>query len=582
MPARYTIGRPSMEQRMNQPELRPTALSDVRPGLNEIVVKTVHYGLQRMLMEKDVAITMRDGVILYANVFRPAGEGRYPVVLSADVYGKDANGMENHQRFSTHGSVVTSVFTPFESPDPGFWIPNDYAVVKLALRGSANSGGDIHPMSSLEARDYYEVIEWAARQPWSSGAVGLNGVSYLCMTQWPVAAMNPPHLKAIIPWEGVSDWYRDWAFHGGIPETSFNSYWQENQQKRWPKAKVERLVQAQKEHPLLDAYWQDKVPRLEDIRMPMYVCASWSTQGLHTRGTIEGYKRAASRHKWLHIHGRKEWETYYSREALERQLRFFDYFLKGFENDWLETPPVRLEVRERFFEGEFRNENEWPLARTQYTKLYLDAANGTLSLAPIGAGSTLAYHADRPAGEGARAVFRITFGEDTELTGYMKLKLWVSAEEADDMDLFIGVKKFDRRGQEVYFPDLNHIENGQVAYGWLRVSHREIDEARSTPWQPWRRHDSIRKLKPGEIVPVDIEILPSATLYRKDESLELTVQGGDIVNPVNTPQLSRGQIVTRVPVRHATTQNRGRHVIHTGGRFDSHLLVPVIPRQNHA
>jgi putative CocE/NonD family hydrolase len=567
---------------MNAPELKPTSLSDIKSGLNDIVVKTVHYGLQRMLMEKDVAIVMRDGVTLYANVFRPAAEGRYPVVLSADVYGKDANGMEAHQRFSTHGSVVTSVFTPFESPDPGFWVPNDYVVVKLALRGSSGSGGDIHPMSSMEARDYYEVIEWAAGQAWSSGVVGLNGVSYLCMTQWPVASMNPPSLKAISPWEGVSDWYRDWAFHGGIPETSFNSYWQENQQKRWPKCRVEKVVEAQKEHPLLYAYWADKVPKLEDIRMPMYVCASWSTQGLHTRGTLEGYRRAASKHKWLEIHGRKEWETYYSREALERQLRFFDYFLKGIENDWLETPPVRLEVRERFFDGQFRIEREWPLARTRYAELYLDAAGG-LSPTPSKAEATFAYQADQPAGSGqagARAVFRITFKEETELTGYMKLKLWVSAEGTDDMDLFVGIKKYDRRGRETCFPDLNHIENGQVAYGWLRVSHREIDPQRSTPWQPWRRHDKILKLHPGEVVPVEVEILPSATLYRKGETLELVVQGSDIVNPVNTPQLARGQIVTRVPVRHAETLNKGRHVLHTGGRYDSHLLIPLIPKDS--
>ena len=148
------------------------------------------------------------------------------------------------------------------------------------------------------------------------------------------------------------------------------------------------------------------------------------------------------------------------------------------------------------------------------------------------------------------------------------------------MDLFVGVKKFDRRGKEVHFPDLNHIENGQVAYGWLRVSHREIDKERSTPWQPWRRHERIVKLKAGEIVPVEIEILPSATLYRKGETMELTVQGSDIINPVNTPQLSRGQIVTRVPVRHGETVNRGRHVIHAGADHDSHLLVPLIPKRS--
>jgi putative CocE/NonD family hydrolase len=381
----------------------------------------------------------------------------------------------------------------------------------------------------------------------------------------------------MIPWEGVSDWYRDWAFHGGIPETSFNTYWQDNQQSRWPEAKVERLVAAQREHPLLDAYWQDKVPALEDIRVPMYVCASWSTQGLHTRGTLEGYKRAGSQKKWLEVHGRKEWEIYYSREALERQRRFFDHFLKGEDNDWAETPAVRIEVRERFFEGRFREEREWPLARTRYTPLYLDAEGRSLRMASPERTASLSYDSRPDGAKPDRATFCITFREDTELTGHMKLKLWIAAESHDDMDLFVALKKYDRRGHEVQFPDLNHIENGLVAYGWLRASHRAVDESRSTPAQPWRCHDRIDKLKPGEVVPVEIEILPSATLYRAGETLELIVQGTDIVNPVNTPQLAKGEIVTRVPVRHADTVNRGRHVIYTGGSYDSHLLVPVIP-----
>jgi uncharacterized protein len=559
-------------------EWKPWHPGDTRPGWNEIVVRTMHFGLQKMIMEKDVAVKMRDGVVLYVNVFRPLQAAPCPVVMSADVYGKDSIGQETHERFATHGSVKTSLFTPFESPDPGYWVPHGYVIVKVALRGSSNSGGNLHPMSSMEANDYCELIEWAAVQPWSNGNVGLNGVSYLCMTQWPVAALNPPHLKAIIPWEGVSDMYRDWSFHGGIPETAFNGYWYRNQNTRWgARHCVENLPEEIAKHPLIDEYWRDKMPRLADIRVPMYVCASWSTQGLHTRGTLEGYKQASSTHKWLEIHGRKEWEIYYSREALERQRRFLDYFLKGVENDWMDTPKVRLEVRERFYDGVVRLEHEWPLARTRYAPLYLDAAGMTLNAAAPAEPSKATYRADAAPGDGRDAVFRITFDRDTELTGYMKLKLWVQADGSDDMDLFIGIKKFDRRGEEVHFPDLNHIEHGQVASGWLRVSHRELDEQRSTPWQPWLRHARLLQLEPGDIVPVDVEILPSGTLFRAGETLALVVQGTEILSNETRPPLSCGQSIARVRCAHLDTVNKGTHAIYTGGNYDSHLLVPVIP-----
>ena len=227
-----------------------------------------------------------------------------------------------------------------------------------------------------------------------------------------------------------------------------------------------------------------------------------------------------------------------------------------------------------------RFENEWPLARTQYTKLFLDATNGTLGARAPEQPAQVSYEARGKDGELYGPQFKITFDRDTELTGYMKLKLWVSAEGADDLDLFVGVKKFDRRGKEVNFPDLNHIEHGHVATGWLRVSHRELDEVRSTPWQPWLKHERLLKLCPGEIVPVEVEILPSGTLFRKGESLVLLVQGSEILLIVQTAwPINEGQSLPRVRCMHTDTVNQGKHVIHTGGKYDSHLLVPVIPGQ---
>jgi predicted acyl esterase len=553
-----------MSTRLDPSVTTPTQPGDTKPGLNKIVIKTMHYGLQGMIMEREVPVKMRDGVKLYVNVFRPDKTGKFPVVMSADIYGKDELPGKTYDRIPNTGVIGASVFAPFESPDPGFWVPNDYALVKAALRGSSNSEGGLFPQSSREAQDYYELIEWAAAQEWSTGAVGTNGVSYLATTQWFVASLNPPHLKAMIPWEGQNDLYRDKAFHGGIPETEFYRGWFKRLLSRWPGREIEDLGRAQREHPLFDEYWKDKQAKLSQIKVPMYVGSSWSTQGLHNRGTQEGFKQSSSKHKWLEVHGRKEWEYYYTRETLERQKRFFDYFLKGIENDWLETPKVRLEVRERFFDGTFRFEEEWPLARTNYTKLYLDNASIALGHSLPAGEAKVSYSTEPSKGDSHSLVFKICFDQDTELTGYMKLKLWVSAEGSDDMDLFVGIKKFDKRGQEVYLADYNHIENGEVAAGWLRVSHRELELQKSTPYQPWLKHERLLKLKEGKVVPVEIEIWPSSTLFRASESLGLVIQGSDIIT-----EGYRGY--------HRETVNKGKHVIHSGGQYDSHLLVPVIP-----
>lgn len=563
-----------MNKFLGRPDLKATHPNDTKPGLNKIVVTTAHYGNQEMIMEKDVPIKMRDGVTIYVNIFRPDKPGKFPVIMSMDPYNKD--GLPPYETFRqvwpTVGTIVTSLFAPFESPDPGFWVPNDYILIKIATRGSSNSEGDLYPWTKTETQDYYEVIEWAGVQEWSDGNVGLNGVSYLAMTQWRVAAMNPPHLKAIIPWEGTTDLYREWYFHGGIPETVFSADFEKLQHTRWPNNNIEEMVAAQKEHPLLDEHWETRQVTLSDIKVPMFVCASWSTQGLHNRGTFEGFKQASSKDKWLLVHGRKEWETYYLRESLEQQKEFFDYFLKGIENDWMETPRVRYEVREKFYKGHIRTANEWPIAQTKYSKQYLNGEEMSLQQAPVQNESRLTYNTEPGQTQNSDLRFKFTADEDMELTGNMKLKLWVSTDDADDMDLFVGIKKFDRRGNEVFLPDFNHLEDGQVASGWLRVSHRELDPVKSTPYQPVLKHKRLLKLNKGEIVPVEIEILPSSIFLKRGESLVLVIKGSDIIIDDN-PTGSRGY-------GHTDTVNKGTHSVYAGGKYDSFLLVPVIPKKD--
>jgi predicted acyl esterase len=526
-----------------------------------------------MVVERDVAVPMRDGVKLYVDVHRPEGATKVPALIAWSPYGKHRP--FQYEYFYNNADVRKewiSSYTNFEGPDPVYWVGRGYAVIHVDIRGVWGSEGDAVYWCHDEGRDGYDMVEWAAAQAWCTGKVGMTGVSYLAIAQWQVAATRPPHLAAICPWEGLSDMYREFAFHGGIPETAFTPIWQKSIS--YSLNRVEDIAAMMKEHPFFDSYWATKVADLAKIDVPAFVVAGWADQGLHLRGTLEAFNRISSKHKWLLIHGRKKWETFHQPESVEKQRTFFDHFLKGMDTDVLRWPKVRLEVRDGYYVGKYRNESEWPLARTKYKPLFLDARSGTLKTSAVKTVSQARYEAPGDesrcpsAYDAHRVYFDYVFPEATELTGYMKLKLWVEAIGADDMDLFVAIQKWGRKGSYVPFAAFSALEDGPVALGWLRASHRELDKKSSTPHQQWLAHKRALKLKRGVPVPVEIEIWPSGTRFAKGEKLRVVVQGSDIYK------------YARWIVRagHPKTINAGTHVIHTGGEYDSHLLVPVIPR----
>jgi predicted acyl esterase len=527
----------------------------LRPGVR------IDEGLA-MICEYDVPVTMRDGTKLYVDIFRPKAEGHYPVVLAWAPYGKHAGADDYYAMLKGCGlsKALNSEYTRFEGPDPANWVPYGYVIINVDPRGAWGSEGDLTFMSPQEALDGYDMVEWAGTQPWSSGKVGMNGVSYLGWSQWKIAATNPPHLAAINPWEGASDFYRELCFHGGI-RCNFTAMFPGTMCR--PSHRAEDLMAMAREHPLFDDYWASKNADLAKITVPAFVVASWSDHGLHTRGSLEGFKKIASKDKWLRVHGRKKWVDYYAHQEMQRQ--FFDRFLKGIQNEVQYWPRVNLEVRERSHVGNYRAENEWPLARTRYTPLFLDASSGQLATAPVERQAQRRYNVDDKTDKTANALFELKFEEKTEITGHAKLKLWVEAVGSDDMDLYVVIDKFDRTGDRVPFPSQSAYDHGPVAYGWLRVSHRELDEQRSTPYQPVLLHRREIKLAPAEIVPVEIEFWATSILFERGETLRVTVIGSD---------LHAHEAWKHDNVR---TVNRGEHVIHTGGKYDSHLLVPIIP-----
>ncbi|MWV28665.1 CocE/NonD family hydrolase [Aurantiacibacter rhizosphaerae] len=509
-----------------------------------------------LLFEQNLPVVLRDGTEIYADIYRPEGATDLPVLLSWSPYGKHAKSNQVFWPPSGVNPEWLSPETPFEGPDPVFWCAAGYAVAIVDPRGAWLSGGDFHHNGEVEALDCFDTIDFLASRPWASGSVGMTGVSYLACIQYLVAPLDPPALKAINPWEGFSDWYREFAFHGGIPETGFAPRASDNIQ--YSLNRTENTWANIQAHPLHNPFWQSKELALDRITQPAYVVASWADQALHTRGTLEAFRQMQSQHKWLEVHGQKKWAHYYLAESRKRRRDFFDHFLKAKETSVMAWPKVRLEVRESFGKAQERTASEWPLPQTEYLALNLDS-DGTMSPDAKGSG-TVEYSATD-----GEAVFDHTFAHNTELTGYAKLVLDVEARGSDDMDLFVALEKLDRNGEKVGFGFYAFFENGPVALGWLRASHRALDPQRSTMFQPFHPHDREERLKEGESVQVEIEIWPSSTHFGPGETLRLIVKGRDIYDE-GLPNLPFA--------RHEDLRNAGTHILHCA---NSYLQVPNIP-----
>lgn len=550
-----------------------------------------------ILLERDVPIKLRDGITIYADIFRPVNSnGQCPAILAWSPYGKEIGGQMLDDVPMRSGVPVnaTSGLEKFEGPDPAYWVQHRYAIVNPDKRGAYMSEGNLLYWGHEDALDGCDVIEWIASQEWCNGKVGMSGNSWLTVSQWFIAAERPAHLAAIAPWEGFCDHYRESGTRGGIPTPEFPEMIAETF------ASAHGILEDQPrmivEKPFMCDYWEDKAARIENIQIPAYVVASY-TNSVHTHGTFAGYRRLSSKEKWLRVHNTNEWYDYYTPENVEDLRRFFDHYLKGIDNGWENTPKVRLSVLNPGGEDIVnRIEDEFPLARTQYRKLYLSAADSSLQTSLPTEEAISSYNSES---DSHQVNYRLRMNEDTEITGYMKLHLWVSAPDNDDMDLAVSVEKLSAEGQPL--PD--RTGNTIKATGLMRVSMRQLDLEKSTESEPYYTFTSEQKLKKGEIVPVEIEIWPIGLFFKKGEILQLTVGAYKPVNasiPFGSAKITipeegftymPGQNVKTITlggnetecanpeevVTSPATHNAGRHCIHTGGKYDSFLYIPEIP-----
>jgi len=560
-----------------------------------------------MVLDKDVAVLLRDGAVLRANVFRPDEGGRFPVLMTLGPYGKDVHlsqfmpeAWEALQR--RHPEILKASsckYLVFETPDPEMWAPEGYVVVKVDSRGAGKSAGRLDVNSPAEFRDFHDAIEWAAAQPWSNGKVGLLGISYYAAGQWMIAAQRPPHLAAILPWQGTYDFYRDRTRQGGILGSGFLRRWwnrsvlrnqhgnpdtpltdlSTGERNTGPASLApEELAANRVEYienllarPLNGPWYEERSARLDRIEIPALVVANWGGLGLHLRGTILGYLGIASREKWLKIQSGSYFLTFLLPESVALQRKFFGRYLKGAHNGWEREPKVEVAVRAADDTVKrVAHDTQWPLTGTKWTRFYLDASGKALVAAP-GKAASASY---RAIGEGL--TFKTApLARELEFAGPIKAKLFV-ASSTDDMDIFATLRAFDPKGNEITF--LSAVEpKAPVSQGWLRVSQRKLDAKRSSEWQPWHAHDETQKLQPGEIVEVDLEIWPASLALPAGCRLALTLQGKDFERAGETGvQKGSGWFLHDDARDRPPETFAGTHTVYSGAGRGSYLLLPVI------
>jgi len=555
-----------------------------------------------MNFEQDVAIPMSDGNILRANVFRPDAPGQFPVVMAQGVYGKDVH---FEDAFKPQWDQLVSVYPDlsrdgstgrylrWETADPERWVPDGFVIIQVDSRGSGKSPGYLDPRSPREIVDYYEVIEWAAQQPWSNGKVGLLGISYYAVTQWRVATLRPPHLAAICPWEGYVDYYRDSTHHGGILSSGFANYW-------WPRQclavqhgnpasphrdrltgkrmngsavlSVETLAANRTDyvadilrHDLDSEWWRERTPVLSRIDVPVLSAGNWGGPGLHLRGNIEGFLGVSSPNKWLSLHAGKHWESFYLPQSVAMQKKFFNFYLRGEKNGWEREPRVKMVIRDPRGNSS-RTAPEFPLPNMVPTRYFLNALTGSLSPEKTTDEGVASYDST---GEGV-SFSTGSLKHDLELNGYICAHLWVSSSTSD-MDVFATLRAFAPDGNE-WIIDGAH-EPAPISRGWLRVSQRKLDPVRSTPLRPFHAHDEVQKLEPEAAYEIDVEIWPTSAILPAGYSLVLTIMGKDFEFS-GIP----GRILHSHPHDRDKVEFKGFNRILTGSRHPSYIVLPHIPK----
>lgn len=538
-------------------------------------------------IERNVSITVRGGLKLIADVFRPRAAGRFPALLMISPYDRAQQSME----------MVPVAFPgvdrgSLEVGDFNFYVRRGYAFVIAQMRGTYGAEGEfgnLHP-DAESIRDIADAIGWVANEPWCDGNVALNGVSYFSVVQKRAAVLKPEGLKAIFAMYGWSDGYRDAYYRGGILAHGFSTYWLNyyakpyrfgNRMKqelgegayreavvaaladpelacvpvlaealRNPDRGVNPLIVEMLLHPLYGPYYKQREVDFErSDAVPGFFGADWGNFGLHLAGDVRAFQSWKAPKKM--VIGPPVYLDRPLYQYAYESLRWFDHWLKGVDNRIMEEAPVRA-----FIVGanEWKTAQAWPIPGTRFTPFYLHAG-GLLSEHEFWPNEPGTTYEDSPFSRGGATFTTPPMVENTEICGPIALKLFGSTT-----------------GQEIlWFASLWHVDAQGAASlltrGWLRGSQRALDPARSKPWQPYHLHTRREPLVPGEVYEFDVEMRPYGLLLKAGERLMLKVRGSDDEPPANFLHRIAQGALTSPAATHVT--------VHHDARRPSHLLLPV-------
>jgi len=540
-------------------------------------------------VEKDAYVRMRDGIRVAVDVYRPDAPGKFPVLYASSCYIKDL----------VYLPPVTTYHNR-ETNDINWFVQRGYVYVNADVRGTGKSEGIWKFHSEAEQKDHYDLIEWMAQQPWSTGRVGMIGESYFGWTQWFAATQQPPHLVTIVPFDAGADMYRDVVYHGGLLGMGFLTWWHFNLRANHifdrpgphpPELMTWDMVYEVLNHPTYDTFWEERTVDFAHITVPVYGIGMWHKIGLHLRGNLRGFEELNSPKKLLVCWGEyvgDEMAIFNSLEMRLEMLRWYDHWLKDNDTGMMKEPPVKIAVRNSD-EG-YRFEKEWPLKRAQYTPFYLhpgpagavDSLNdGGLSLdSPDLEGSSFTFEYPNPEWSGWSgigtakfinglpnpAIKILTFSseplkEDLEVTGPITLILYASST-MKDQDIYLRVvdQEPDPLQQRGVIPPKGKI----LTRGWLKASHREKDPKLSKPYQPYYTHKNPSPIEPGKVYKYEVDVWPTSNLFRKGHRIRIDLSNGD------SPAFDFGG--------HHYGLKLGKDTLYHDKDHPSHVILPVIPR----
>ena len=569
-------------------KIRPVADVDVIIGTGKISKRQYD-----VVLERDVKVPVREGFTIDVDLIRPDAEGKFPAILSLSPYPKE--GMTDRLWPGVYGArrVRGQPDSSIEVGPYEFLVRRGYVEIIGSVRGTGKSGGTWRNMDSKEHQDVYDIVEWAAKQPWCNGNVGMMGVSYLAWNQYPAAALNPPHLKAIMPFFGATDCYRDLWYHGGILSAHFLKFWGSytvidlhtqasvSREEMGEKAFEEALAKALKDpglvgpvnyelksvlenpdamtnavkvdvllHPTDGPYYQERSGHEDQIKIPIYLGCSWDNFNMHLPGTLRAWEKVKGPKKMVigppfyvdaPVH-QYQWEI----------IRWFDYWLKGIDNGIMEEPPVKIFVSNS---GEWKTAEEWPLPDTRWIPFHLHTGGILCDTVEPWPDALSASYVDSPEQRGCLKYYSPALVENTEVTGPISLTLWASTR-GTDINFFVSLLDVDPEGDEKL-----------LTRGWLKGSHREIDPDRSKPWKPFHPHTNPKPLVPGEVYEFKIEIVPTSNLFKVGHKICLKISGADNEEPKAMLDLIRG--------RHLWGSESTTVTIYHDEDRPSYLLLPI-------